>query len=93
MKGVLPNSITIYGKKFKVVQLLEAGYAGMMDYDKSRIYINSSAHKTDKQLLLTFWHEIFHAFHYRLGLHQALSAEILEILAESQATLIVELFY
>jgi hypothetical protein len=65
----------------------------MMDFDVSTIYINFSLHKTPRQLLHTFWHEYFHALHYILGLHQCLSSDVLEILAETQASIIVETFY
>lgn len=93
MEKILPKSIPIYGKRFAVREVKNSNFLGMMDYDSSTIYINFSLHKKPKHVIHTFWHEIFHAFHYRLGLHQCLSSDVLEILAESQATLIVEMFY
>lgn len=92
MDGILPKSITLLGKKFKV-KAFDSNHMGMMDYEGGVIYYNPKVHTNDRQLLHTFWHEIFHALHYRLGLHQCLSADVLEILAETQAELIIEFFY
>jgi hypothetical protein len=92
MEGILPKSITLLGKKFKV-KVFNNNVCGMMDYENATIYYNPKAHTNNRQLLHTFWHEIFHALHYRLGLHQCLSPDVLEILAETQAELIIEFFY
>ena len=92
MDGILPKSITLLGKKFKVVPF-DSNHMGMMDYEASTIYYNPKLNTSNRLLLITFWHEIWHAFHYRLGLHQTLSPEMLEVLAETQAELIVEFFY
>ena len=93
MEGILPKKITIHGKLFKVKPFNNPSAYGLMDYEASVIYINFEIHKTARLLLLTFWHEYFHALHYRLGLHQVLSPEMLEILAETQAEMVVEMFY
>lgn len=93
MKNILPNVINIYGKRFKVKELDSTTALGIMDPDKSIIFINFKEHRTEKELLHTFFHEYFHAMHFRLGLFQVLSSEVLEILAETQATMIVETFF
>lgn len=89
----IPKTINIYGVKFKIKLTKMTEYSGLMDYKAKTIYISEVHNKTDKEKVATLWHELFHALHYRLGLDQALSREMLEILAESQATLIMELIY
>ena len=88
MKFKIPSRVNVYGKKFKVKIVNTYEFMGMMDFDSSTIYL--SAIQSKKQMVFTFWHEFFHALHYRLGMHQALNREVLEILAESQAQAVVE---
>lgn len=84
----IPKSIMVFGKKFKIKIVDTHEFAGMMDSDKGIIYL--SVHQTKEQMLATYFHEIFHALHYRIGLNQALSKDMMEVLAESQATLMME---
>lgn len=88
MKFKIPSKVNVHGKKFKVKVIDTQEFAGMMDFEASMIYL--SCNQNRRQLVFTFWHEYFHALHYRLGLHQALSREILEVLAEAQAQAVVE---
>jgi Zn-dependent peptidase ImmA (M78 family) len=85
----IPKTIMVFGKKFKVKIIDTHEFAGMMDAEKGVIYL--SVHQTKEQMLSTYFHEIFHALHYRIGLNQALSRDMMEVLAESQATLMMEI--
>ena len=89
-KMKIPKTVSIFGKKFKVKIVHTREFAGMMDSERSIIYL--SAHQTKEEMLATYLHEAFHALHWRIGLNQALSKDMLEVLAESQSTLIMELF-
>ena len=91
--NAIPKKINIYGVKFKIKLTKMTEYSGLMDYKAKTIYISEIYNKTDKERVATLWHEIFHAIHYRIGLDQAISREMLEVLAESQACLIMELMY
>lgn len=89
MKFKIPKKVTIFGKKFKVKIVDTHEFAGLMDSEKATIYL--SIHQSDQQLIATFFHEAYHAMHWRIGLNQALSRDMLEVLAESQATLLMEI--
>lgn len=91
MKYKIPKKVPIFGKSFKIKIIDTHEFAGMMDSDKGVIYL--SVHQTHEQMIATYFHEIFHALHYRIGLNQALSRDMMEVLAESQATLLMEILH
>lgn len=89
MKFKIPKTLTVFGKKFKIKLIDTHEFAGLMDAEKATIYL--SIHQTEQQLIATFWHEVFHSLHYRIGLNQALSRDMMEVLAEAQSTLLMEI--
>ena len=87
MKFKIPKSINVFGTKYKV-KMVETGlFSGLCDPDKATIYININ--QSDDQIHATFWHEACHAMQFVLGMNNAISREMMEMLAENTATLIV----
>ena len=77
----------VFGTKFKVKLVDTSLFAGLCDPDLKTIFININ--QSEEQILATFWHEIFHAMQFVLGMNNAISREMMEILAENSATLVM----
>jgi hypothetical protein len=52
------------------------------------IFINIE--QSEEQLIATFFHELFHSMQFVLGMQNAISREMMEMLAENSATLVVQ---
>ena len=84
----LPKTLNIFGVKFKIKLATLDGYLGMCDRRTNIIWIEKN--QTDKEKLHTLIHEVGHAVYGRVGLTQAVSPEVEEILVESFATALIE---
>ena len=89
MKFKIPKKITVFGTVYKVKFVETALFAGMCDPDLKTIFININ--QEEDQLMATFWHESFHAKQFVLGMQNAISREMMEMLAENSATLVMKI--
>ena len=87
MKFKIPKKINVFGTVYKVKFVETQLFAGLCDPDLKTIFINID--QTDEQLIATFWHEVFHAMQFTLGMNNAISREMMEMLAENSATLVM----
>lgn len=87
-KFKLPKSITVKGAKYKIKLVDTDMFAGMCDQYKKVIFI--SIHQSKEQVRHTFYHECEHALQFEIGANQAISRELMEILAENGASLKME---
>jgi len=87
MKFKIPKKINVFGTTYKIKLVKTSLFSGLCDQDLKVILINID--QTDEQLLATFWHEIFHAMQFVLGMNNAISREMMEMLAENSATLVM----
>jgi hypothetical protein len=85
-------SVLVFGSKISVslVPNLTANTGALGQYYKKAILIEACQDK--ENLEKTFLHEIIHALSDRIGLNQAISRELEEIVCESVANLIYENF-
>ena len=88
MKFKIPKSINVFGTKYKIKFVETTLFSGLCDPDLRTIFINID--QSDEQIHATFWHEANHAMQFVLGMNNAISREMMEMLAENTATLIVE---
>lgn len=86
----IPRSIVVYGVKYKIKITDSQDYLGLCDGRQKTIYI--SKHQTAKEAFHTLMHEVIHAWQFRVGIHQAISRETLEIMSEGLATFLIESF-
>ena len=87
MKFKIKKSYDIFGTKFKIKFVDTTLFAGLCDPDLKTIFININ--QSEDQVVATFWHEIFHAMQFVLGMNNAISREMMEILAENSATVVM----
>jgi len=87
MKFKIKSSYRIMGKRIKVKLVDTNDYAGLWDSEKLTIYLSSN--QTDLQLEETFWHELNHCMQYMSGVTQAVSRDLMEIMAEMNSRIIV----
>lgn len=80
MKLKILKSYKLMGKTVKVKLIDTQDYAGLYDPDKHTIYL--SINQSDEQLEESFWHEMNHCMQFLSGVNQAVSRELLEIMAE-----------
>jgi hypothetical protein len=90
MKLKIKKSYNVFGTKFKVKFVNTNMYAGLCDPDIKTIFI--SVNQSEEQIIATFFHEMFHAMQFVLGMHNAISREMMEMLAENSASLIMGIF-
>ena len=94
VKKFLPKSIMIFGSKWTISanqEISDHGFAGLCHKGKQTIEISSS-HKDKNSTLHTLVHEMMHAMCTRVGIDQAISNEMEEMLSENVATMMVENF-
>ena len=89
MKYTIPKRIDVFGVRYKVKFVETQMFSGLCDPAVKTIFINID--QTDDQLLATFFHEAFHAMQFSLGMENALSREMMEMLAENSSTLVIRL--
>lgn len=87
MKFKIKKSYVVFGTKFKIKLVDTPLFAGLCDPDLKTIFININ--QSEEQILATFWHEMFHAMQFVLGMNNAISREMMEILAENSATMVM----
>lgn len=88
MKNKIKKSYVVFGTRFKVKLVDTYMFAGLCDPDQKVIFINQN--QSEEQIVATLWHELFHAMQFVLGMHNAISKEMMEILAENSATLVLQ---
>lgn len=88
MKFKIPKSINVFGTKYKVKFVETQLFSGLCDPDLKTIFINID--QSDEQIRATFWHEVFHAMQFVLGMNNAISREMMEMLAENSATIVCQ---
>jgi len=88
MKFKIPKSINVFGTKYKIKFVETQLFSGLCDPDLKTIFINID--QSDEQIRATFWHEIFHAMQFVLGMNNASSREMMEMLAENSATIVCQ---
>ena len=84
----IPKSIDVFGTRYKVKFVDTDLFAGLCDSGKKTIFINANQNK--EQVLNTYLHEIFHAMQFTLGMQNAISREMMEMLAENSAVMVME---
>lgn len=94
---MLPESICIFGTKYKIVyeDLSSKDALGLCDTSKKTIFIcsKSKCHRRNKEVLHTLLHEIGHALIEETSLGQTgLTPEVEEIIVNSYATILTQLF-
>ena len=98
-KSNFPKSVTILGRKFKVkivtLAVMNKSYetpaAALVNFDTRTILILNSLSDYDKMLCL--FHEIGHISQVVNGVDQVISAELKEILCETNANAFMDLIY
>lgn len=85
----IPKNIIVFGAKYKVKFVDTDLFMGLCDSAKKTIFLNINQSK--EQLIATFIHEIVHAMQFTLAYNQAISREMMEIMAENTAVLFMEL--
>jgi Zn-dependent peptidase ImmA (M78 family) len=89
MKFKIKKSYNVLGRKTKIKLMNTHDFAGMYDPDKDTIYI--STNQSEEQIIETFWHELIHNIQYQTGINQAVSRELLEVMAETGSRVIAEI--
>lgn len=84
----IPKSIDVFGTRYRVKFVDTDLFAGLCDSSKKTIFINANQNK--EQILNTYLHEVFHAMQFTLGMHNAISREMMEMLAENSAVMVME---
>lgn len=84
----IPNSLPVFGVKYKIRFVDTDLFAGLCDPEKKTIFINRNQSK--ENIEITYWHEVFHAMQFSLGMNNAISREMMEMLAENSAKLVVQ---
>ena len=87
MKFKIKKSYMVFGTKFKIKMVDTYLYAGLCDPELKTIFLN--VNQGEEQILATLWHELFHAMQFVLGMNNAISREMMEMLAENSATLVM----
>lgn len=87
VKIIIKKSYNVFGTKFKIRFVETNMWSGLCDPGLKTIFINID--QSEEQILATFWHEMFHAMQFVLGMNNAFSREMMEMLAENSATLVM----
>ena len=87
MKFKIPKSINVFGTKYKIKMVDTTLFSGLCDPEVLTIFININ--QSNEQIHATFWHEAVHAMQFALGMNNAISREMMEMIAENTSTLIV----
>ena len=87
---LLPKSVKIFGRKFKIVEKALGGYLGLCDRETSTLFIEVA--QSEREKCHTLIHEIGHAVIGRVGINQAIPLELEEVIVDAVATALVENF-
>ena len=85
----IKKTYTLCGYKIKVKMVDTMDFAGLYDNQKNTIYL--STRQSQEDLEKTFYHECIHVLQYKTGIHQAVSRELMEVMAETGSNLIFDL--
>jgi len=77
----IKKSYKIMGETIKIKMVDTMEFAGMYDDKKNTIYISTKQSVDDMEK--TLYHECIHVLQYKTGIHQAVSRELLEVMAET----------
>lgn len=83
MKLKIKKSYKINGKTIKVKVVDTHDFAGLWDPQKMTIYL--SANQSEDSMQETFWHEWNHYMQWESGVNQAVSRELMEVMAEKNS--------
>lgn len=86
----IPKKIQVYGKTYCIVPMNSEENHGLICHEELKIFLDKSLEGDDK--VQTLCHESIHAILHRIGVTQAISEGIEEIIADSIATWFVETF-
>ena len=86
------DNVEVFGQKIPVFKkpTLRDGHLGLYDNRTKIIEIEESLH--GKEYYHTLIHEMVHALQFRISLYQGLSPEMMEIIADTTATLMIDNF-
>jgi hypothetical protein len=87
----IPKKLNVFGVEYKIVIVDTDMFAGLCEPSKRLISI--SKHQSKEQMIHTYIHEAIHAMQFSLSMHQAVSREFMEIMADSTATLILQMLH
>lgn len=85
----IKKSYKIMGKRIRIKMVDTNQFCGMWDPDKNIIYL--SINQSEEQMQESFWHEINHMMQTFSGVTQAVSHELMEIMAEMNSRIIVQI--
>lgn len=85
----IPKKINVFGVVYKIKFIDTDLFAGLCDPSKKTIFLNINQSKD--QILSTYIHETIHAMQFSIGMNQAISRELMEIMAESTAVLVMDM--
>lgn len=89
MKFKIAKSYKIMGRRIRIKMVETNEWAGMYDHEKKIIFI--SVNQSDRQKIETVFHEIIHCIQYSTAINQAVSRELLEVMAETTSQEIVSI--
>lgn len=88
----IPKSITILGRKFKVISNIPSSKMkiyGECNFTDRIIRIRESS--SQEEAYITFLHECVHVVHFITGINQTLDSNQKEIICESTANMIIDI--
>ena len=85
----IKKSYKICGYRIKIKIIDTADFAGLYDSTKDTIYISSN--QSTNEMEKTLYHECIHVLQYKPGIQQAVSRELLEVMAETGSQMIFDL--
>jgi len=85
----IPKKIDVFGTTYKVKFVNTDMFAGLCDPSKKTIFLNVNQSK--EMLIDTYVHECIHAMQFVLAYNQAISREMMELMAENTAMLFKEM--
>jgi hypothetical protein len=88
----LPKQITILGKKIKVVIIEDVNQENSGEYLGDTITINLAHQENNYDLWHSYLHEVLHATVRRIGVNNAISIELEEVIVDTIATMLLECF-
>lgn len=86
----IPKKVNVFGTIYKIKFIDSGGmFAGLCDSNKRIIFLDINQSK--EQMISTYIHECVHAMQFSLAFNQAISREMMELMAENTATLIMQM--
>lgn len=89
MKMKIQPSYKILGEKIKIKKASNLEYAGLWLPKDNTIIL--STNQDEKDFEETFWHEMNHMMQWKSGVVQAVSRELLEVMAEMNSRMVAEI--